>query len=94
MAHTLYTACLIYLGMILTLGNLMKRGLPFVNLCYIYQRNKETVDHLLLYFDVAYALWGDVLKMFGIHWVMPGLWLVYCFVGEIGLGNMAWIFRT
>ena len=92
--HTLYTAYLLYLGMILTLGNLMKRGLPLVNWCCIHQRNRETVDHLLLHFDVAYALWGDVLKMFGMHWVMPDLWLVYCFVGEIGLGNMAGIFGT
>jgi hypothetical protein len=29
------------------------------------------VDHLLLYCDVAYAMWSAIFSRFGLSWVMP-----------------------
>ena len=43
--------------------------MPF--LCCMCQHHGETADHLLIHCDVAFALWGDVFQMFGIHWVLP-----------------------
>lgn len=31
----------------------------------------ETVNHLLLHCNVAYALWSEVFKAFQVHLVMP-----------------------
>lgn len=56
---------------ILTLDNLMGMGLLLVNWCCICRRTRESVDHLLLHCDVTHALWGAVLQLFGISWVMP-----------------------
>ena len=55
---------------ILTLDNLTKRGMSLVNWCCMCQSNGELVDLLLLHCDVAYALWGFALQIFGIQWVM------------------------
>ena len=61
------------------------------------------MDHLLLNRDVAYALWEDVFKMFGIHWVMTGstVSLLICWrnwfgkyssnVWNLVLGCLMWI---
>ena len=67
-------------GQILTLDNLMLRGRILVNRCCMCHRNEESVDHLLLHCSVAQSLWVYMLKIFGIHWVMPGSVesLVYC----------------
>ena len=59
-------------GRILTLDNLMLRGLPLVNRCCMCCCNEETVDHLLLYCPVAHSLWVRILQVVGIQWVMPG----------------------
>ena len=59
-------------GRILTLDNLILRGLPLVNRCCMCCCNKETVDHLLLHCPVAHSLWVRMLQVFGIQWVMPG----------------------
>ena len=67
-------------GQILTFNNLMLRGHILVNRCCMCHRNEETMDHLLLHCSVAQSLWVYMLKIFGIHWVMPGSVesLVYC----------------
>ena len=49
----------------------MRRGLSLVNWHCMCRRQGETAAHLLNRCDIAYALWGDVFQMFGIHWVMP-----------------------
>ena len=56
-------------GQILTLDNLMLRGLPLANCCC----NAESLDHLLLFCLIAHSLWMYMLRLFGIDWVMPGL---------------------
>ena len=43
------------------LDNLMLRGLPLANRCYMCCRSAESVDHLLLHCPVAYSLWVQML---------------------------------
>ena len=57
---------------ILTLDNLMLRGLSLANWCCMCCCNEETVDHLLLLCPIAHSLWVHMLQIFEIHWVMPG----------------------
>ena len=33
------------------------------------KRCKESVDHLVLHYPIAYELWSMVFYLFGIHWV-------------------------
>ena len=54
-------------GRILTLDNLMRRGLSLVNRCYMCCFNEESVDHLLLHYPVAHSLWVQMLQVFGIQ---------------------------
>ena len=58
-------------GGILTIDNLVKKNLPLVNWCCLCRCDEETVEHLLLHCKFAYALWSEVLIMFGVQWVMP-----------------------
>jgi hypothetical protein len=60
------------LGKILTLDNLKKRHVILVDRCCICKRNEELVDHLLLHYDVAYALWSALFTRFGMSWVLRG----------------------
>jgi hypothetical protein len=39
--------------------------------CCICKTNGESVDHLLLYCDVVYAIWSACFSCFGMSWVMP-----------------------
>jgi hypothetical protein len=59
------------LGKSLTLDNLRKRHVIVINRCCICKKTKESVDHLLLHFDVAFALWNTIFSRFGMSWVMP-----------------------
>jgi hypothetical protein len=59
------------LGKILTLDNLRKRHIIVINKCCMCKRSKETVDHLLLHCEVAFALWAAIFSHFGMAWVMP-----------------------
>lgn len=59
-------------GQILTLDNLMLRGHPLANRCYLCCCNAESVDLLLLFCPIAHSLWMYMLRLFGIDWVMPG----------------------
>jgi hypothetical protein len=67
----LFFAWLVALGKILTLDNLRKMGVIMVNICCLYKRNGESVDHIFLYCDVASALWNALFSRFGMSWLMP-----------------------
>ena len=56
---------------ILTIDNLVKMNLPWVNWCCLCCCDGETVDHLLLHCKFTHALWSEVFLMFSIQWVMP-----------------------
>ena len=36
------------------------------------KQNGESIDHLLLHYEVSIELWNMVCQMFGVTWVMPG----------------------
>jgi hypothetical protein len=67
--------CSTALGKILSLDNLRKRHVIVIYRCYICKKTGESVDHLLLYCDVASALWSSLFSCFGMSWVMPR-WIV------------------
>ena len=50
--------------------NLTKHGFTFVGWCYMCQCSGETVDCLLIYYEVAYTLWSLVFRTFGIPCVL------------------------
>jgi hypothetical protein len=58
------------LGKILIVDNLRKRKIIIVDRCYLCKRDGESVDYLLLYYDVASTLWHHVFSRFGMSWVM------------------------
>ena len=53
-------------SVILTIDNLVKKNLPLVNWCCLCRCDEETVDHFLIHCKFAYALWNEVLIMFGV----------------------------
>ena len=57
-------------GGLLTIDNLVKKKLPLVNWCCLRRCKEETVDHLLIHCKYAYTLWSEVLRFFGVQWVM------------------------
>jgi hypothetical protein len=59
------------LGKILTVDNLRKRHIIIVDRCCLCKRDGESMNHLLLHYDVAYALWTNIFNRFGMSWVMP-----------------------
>jgi hypothetical protein len=46
----------------------------------------ETIDHLLLHYEVAKDSWVSIFCLFGIEWVMPNRWveLLACWRGQFG----------
>jgi hypothetical protein len=66
-----FFAWLVTLGKILTLDNLRKKHIILVDRCCMCKRNGESVDHLLLHCDVAYALWSTLFTCVSMSWVMP-----------------------
>jgi hypothetical protein len=59
------------LGKLPTADNLRKRKIVLVNRCCLCKAAEESVDHLLLHCHWAKELWGSVLSLFGVSWVMP-----------------------
>ena len=79
-------------GQILTLDNLILRGRPLANRCYLCCCNAESMDHLLLFCPIAHSLWMYMLRLFGIDWVMLGSIkdLLFCWFHWL---QNAWISR-
>jgi hypothetical protein len=61
-----FLVCSEALGKILTVDNLRKRHVIIVDRCCLCKRDGESVGHLLLHCDVAYALWTNIFNRFGI----------------------------
>jgi hypothetical protein len=61
----------IVLRKILTLDNLRKMNVIVINWCYMCKRSEESIDHILLHFEVATELWSVLFQLFGVAWVMP-----------------------
>jgi hypothetical protein len=59
------------LGNILIVDNLWERHDVIVDRCYLCKRNMESVDHLLLHWDVASVLCNSLFTQFDLSWVMP-----------------------
>ena len=59
------------LGKILTLENLWYKSITVVDWCYMCKKSRESVNHLLLHYPIAYELWSMVWALFGLQWVMP-----------------------
>ena len=77
-------------GRILTLDNLMLKGCPLANWCWMCCCDGESVDHLLLHCPVTHSLLTLMIQAFGIHWVMPGLvaGLLSCWHQWLGKHNL------
>ena len=60
------------LGNILTLDNLCKRGIIVVGWCSMCKQSGEFVNHLLLHYEVARALWSVLFSHFDVTWVTSG----------------------
>ena len=58
---------------ILTIDNLVRRGMVMVNWwCVVCKNSDDNVDHLLLHYcSVAMDLWNSIFVAFGARWVMP-----------------------
>ncbi len=54
--------------------------------CCMCKLGGESVNHLLLHYNVAQELWSMVLILFGVSWVMPRdvMNLVSCWSGKAG----------
>jgi hypothetical protein len=66
-----FFASLAALGKILTLNNLRKRHVIVIDRCCMFKMNRESVDHLLLYCEVARALWNAIFSRFNLSLVIP-----------------------
>ena len=58
-------------GKALTLDQLQKREWSLANRCYLCQRHKKSIDHILLHCDKAKTLWTLLCSLFGVQWVLP-----------------------
>ena len=58
-------------GKLLTLDQLKKQGRALANRCFLFGKDEEMIDHLLLHCFVARLLWDLLLAIFGVNWVLP-----------------------
>ena len=57
------------LGKVLTVDNLVMRGMVLANWCVMCKNSEETVDDLPLHCPME--LWILIFPVFGVNWVMP-----------------------
>jgi hypothetical protein len=74
------------LGKILILDNLHKRGIIAVGWCCMCKQSGESINHLLLHYEVARAFWSVLFSLFDVTWVMSGgvADLLVCWCGQCG----------
>jgi hypothetical protein len=53
------------------MDNLKKRRVIVIDRYCMCKMNGEFVDHLLLHYEVARALWNAIFSCFNLSWVMP-----------------------
>ena len=70
------------LGKILTIDNLRKRKVLFLDWCCMCKSNGELVYHLLLHCPITRDLWDMVFSLFGVCWVMPRGLRIYQLAGQ------------
>lgn len=56
---------------ILTIDKLKSRGLFVPNWCYMYVKNEESCNHVLLWCSGAFGIWSLIYSLIGISWMMP-----------------------
>jgi len=59
------------LGNIVIHNNLRKRHVVVVEWCCMCRKSRESIDYLMLHYEVAKELWSYLLTLFGVEWVMP-----------------------
>lgn len=57
---------------ILTIDNLIKRGIVLTKKCFLCKNNAESSNHLLFWCPITYNLRTMVYGLLGICWVMVG----------------------
>jgi hypothetical protein len=62
---------LLFQWKIITLDNLRKRQIIVINRCCICKKNGESVDHLLLFCEVACVLGNAIFSRFRLSCVVP-----------------------
>ncbi|RVX20320.1 putative ribonuclease H protein [Vitis vinifera] len=60
-----------FLGRVLTLDRLQKRGWVMANRCFLCHKSEETIDHLLIHCEKTREVWMVFLSFFGVSWVFP-----------------------
>jgi hypothetical protein len=60
------------------MDNLRKRHVIVVEWCCMCKKNGELVDHLLLHYEIASAVWNSIFGSVRMAWVMPS-WVVDLF---------------
>jgi hypothetical protein len=58
--------------------NLRKQRVIVVDWCCMCMKSEELVNHLLLYCEIASALWNTIFNCVRLAWVMPN-WVVDLF---------------
>ena len=58
-------------GKVLTLDNLKKKGRTLANICFLYEKEEETVDHLLVHCSQTRVIWELLFAIVGVKWVLP-----------------------
>jgi hypothetical protein len=66
-----YFVWLAALDKIPAMNNLRMKHVILADRCFMCKQNGESVDHLFLHCDVAYALWSALFTRFGLYWVIP-----------------------
>jgi hypothetical protein len=68
--RTKVTLRVAFLGCSATLENLQKRRIIVVDWCFMCKMNREFVDHLLLHYEIACAIWNVFFSRLGMSWIL------------------------